>query len=165
VIPRDGRFLLESWLPACLATTETGWASVTERNGGQEQNRTADTRIFSSTLNRLIHSSSINIGQLRICESERALVLGRFERPVRHSFWHSLRDENHGLPSGSPHSSLGPGLPEPSPGLPVSPIAGHHFPRDMRVVARSISAPSMMSTALRSWQPDRVRGYLRTTGG
>ncbi len=39
---------------------------------------------------------------------------------------------------GRPHPSLGPGLPAPPPGLPVAPIAGHHLPRDMRVVARSI---------------------------
>jgi transposase InsO family protein len=39
---------------------------------------------------------------------------------------------------GRPHSSLGPGLPAPPPGLPAAPIAGHDRPRDMRVVARSM---------------------------
>jgi putative transposase len=39
---------------------------------------------------------------------------------------------------GLPHSSLGPGLPEPWAGLPVAPIAGHHLPQNMQVVARPI---------------------------
>jgi putative transposase len=39
---------------------------------------------------------------------------------------------------GRPHARLGPGLPERSPGLPVAPIAGHHLPQDMRVIARPI---------------------------
>ncbi len=39
---------------------------------------------------------------------------------------------------GRPHSSLGPGLPAPPPGLPAAPIAGHDIPRDTQVVARSI---------------------------
>ena len=39
---------------------------------------------------------------------------------------------------GRPHSSLGPGLPAPPPGLPAAPIAGYDLPRDVRVVARSI---------------------------
>ena len=39
---------------------------------------------------------------------------------------------------GRPHSSLGPGLPEPSLGLPAFPITGHRLPRDARVVTRSI---------------------------
>jgi putative transposase len=39
---------------------------------------------------------------------------------------------------GRPHARLGPGLPEPSPGLPAAPIVGQALPRDMRVVARSI---------------------------
>jgi transposase InsO family protein len=39
---------------------------------------------------------------------------------------------------GHPHSSLGPGLPAPPPGLPAAPIAGHDLPRDTQVVARSI---------------------------
>ena len=39
---------------------------------------------------------------------------------------------------GRPHSSLGPGLPAPPPGLPAALIAGHDLPRDMRVVARAI---------------------------
>jgi transposase InsO family protein len=37
-----------------------------------------------------------------------------------------------------PHSHLGPGLPQPPPGLSAAPIAGHDLPRDARVVARSI---------------------------
>ena len=37
-----------------------------------------------------------------------------------------------------PHSQLGPGLPQPPPGLPAALIVGHDLPRDMRVVARSI---------------------------
>jgi transposase InsO family protein len=37
-----------------------------------------------------------------------------------------------------PHSRLGPGLPEPSPGLPAALIVGHALPRAMRVVARPI---------------------------
>ena len=37
-----------------------------------------------------------------------------------------------------PHSRLGPGLPQPPPGLPVAPIVGHALPRDVRVVARPI---------------------------
>ena len=41
---------------------------------------------------------------------------------------------------GRPHSSLGPGLPEPPPGLPAVLITGHHLPGDARVVARSILA-------------------------
>jgi putative transposase len=39
---------------------------------------------------------------------------------------------------GRPHSSLGPGLPEPSATLPAAPISGHRLPRDARVVVRSI---------------------------
>ena len=39
---------------------------------------------------------------------------------------------------GRPHASLGPGLPEPPPGLPAVLITGHQLPRDARVVARSI---------------------------
>jgi len=39
---------------------------------------------------------------------------------------------------GRPHSSLGSGLPEPPPGLPAPPIAGHGLPSDARVVARPI---------------------------
>ena len=39
---------------------------------------------------------------------------------------------------GRPHASLGPGLPEASPGLPAIPIAGHRLPREVRVVARPI---------------------------
>ncbi len=39
---------------------------------------------------------------------------------------------------GRPHSHLGPGLPEPAPGLPVSVLAGHRLPNDSRVVVRSI---------------------------
>ena len=39
---------------------------------------------------------------------------------------------------GRPHSGLGPGLLEPGACLPAGPIAGHSFPRDARVVARSI---------------------------
>jgi putative transposase len=39
---------------------------------------------------------------------------------------------------GRPHSSLGPGLPEPSAGVPVAPITGHRLPRDARVVARPV---------------------------
>jgi transposase InsO family protein len=37
-----------------------------------------------------------------------------------------------------PHSRLGPGLPQPPPGLPAVMIVGHHLPRDARVVAQSI---------------------------
>jgi len=37
-----------------------------------------------------------------------------------------------------PQSRLGPGLPQPPPGLPAAPIVGHELPRDMRVVTRSI---------------------------
>ena len=37
-----------------------------------------------------------------------------------------------------PHSRLGPGLPEASPGLPAAPIVGHALPQTMRVVARPI---------------------------
>jgi putative transposase len=39
---------------------------------------------------------------------------------------------------GRPHASLGPGLPEPSLGLPASPIAGHRLPNDAQVMARSV---------------------------
>lgn len=39
---------------------------------------------------------------------------------------------------GRPHAGLGPGLPEPSPGLPAAVIAGHQFPQHMRIVTRSI---------------------------
>ncbi|MGD0267189.1 MAG: extracellular solute-binding protein [Candidatus Methylomirabilota bacterium] len=39
---------------------------------------------------------------------------------------------------GARPASLGPGLPEPPPGLPALLIAGHQLPRDARVVARSI---------------------------
>jgi putative transposase len=39
---------------------------------------------------------------------------------------------------GRPPASLGPGLPEPSPGLPAAPIAGHHLPRKRRLTARPI---------------------------
>jgi putative transposase len=39
---------------------------------------------------------------------------------------------------GRPHACLGPGLPEPPPGLPATPIVGHDPPRNVRVVARSI---------------------------
>ncbi len=37
-----------------------------------------------------------------------------------------------------PHSRLGPGLPQPPPGLPAASMIGHELPRDRRVVARSI---------------------------
>ena len=37
-----------------------------------------------------------------------------------------------------PHACLGPGLPQPSPGLPAPPLVGHDLPREMRVVAGSI---------------------------
>jgi transposase InsO family protein len=39
---------------------------------------------------------------------------------------------------GRPHMSLGPGIPHPPAGLPVSPLSGHRLPSDSRVVARSI---------------------------
>jgi putative transposase len=39
---------------------------------------------------------------------------------------------------GRPHTSLGPGIPHPPAGLPVSPFIGHRLPSDSRVVARSI---------------------------
>jgi putative transposase len=39
---------------------------------------------------------------------------------------------------GRPHACLGPGLPEPPPGLPAAAVIGHDLPRDMQVVARSI---------------------------
>ncbi len=39
---------------------------------------------------------------------------------------------------GRPHAWLGPGLPEPSPGLPAPALAGHQLPQDTQVVARSI---------------------------
>ncbi len=39
---------------------------------------------------------------------------------------------------GRPPSHLGPGLPEPAPGLPVPGLAGHRLPNASRVVARSI---------------------------
>jgi putative transposase len=39
---------------------------------------------------------------------------------------------------GRPHACLGPGLPEPPPGLPVAPIGGHDLPRNVRVVTRPI---------------------------
>lgn len=37
-----------------------------------------------------------------------------------------------------PHAGLGPGLPEPSPGLPAALIVGHELPQRMRIVTRSI---------------------------
>jgi hypothetical protein len=39
---------------------------------------------------------------------------------------------------GRPHASLGPGIPEFPPGLPAPSITGHRFPRDARIIARSI---------------------------
>jgi putative transposase len=39
---------------------------------------------------------------------------------------------------GRPHSSLGPGLPEPPPGLSAFLITSHQLPRDVRVVGRPI---------------------------
>jgi putative transposase len=39
---------------------------------------------------------------------------------------------------GRPHSSLGPGLPEPPSQLPAPVLAGHRLPRGSRVVARSV---------------------------
>ncbi|MFI5340353.1 MAG: integrase core domain-containing protein [Candidatus Methylomirabilales bacterium] len=39
---------------------------------------------------------------------------------------------------GRPHSRLGPGLPEPPPGLPAPALAGHRLPNGSRVVARPI---------------------------
>jgi len=39
---------------------------------------------------------------------------------------------------GRPHASRGPGLPEPSPGLPAPLLAGHQLPKGARIVARSI---------------------------
>jgi len=39
---------------------------------------------------------------------------------------------------GRPHASLGPGRPEPSPGVPAAPIAGHHLLRERRITARPI---------------------------
>ncbi len=39
---------------------------------------------------------------------------------------------------GRPPAWLGPGPPEPSPGLPAPPLTGHQLPQDTQVVARSI---------------------------
>jgi len=39
---------------------------------------------------------------------------------------------------GSPHTSLGPGIPHPPAGLPATPLIGHWLPSDSRVVARSV---------------------------
>jgi len=39
---------------------------------------------------------------------------------------------------GRPHACLGPGFPEPPPGLSAVPIIGYDLPRDMRLVVRSI---------------------------
>jgi len=39
---------------------------------------------------------------------------------------------------GRPHSSLGPGLPEPSEGIPVLEISSHRIPCGHRVVGRSV---------------------------
>ena len=39
---------------------------------------------------------------------------------------------------GRPHSHLGPGLPDPAPGLPVPVLAGPRLPKDSRVGVRSI---------------------------
>jgi transposase InsO family protein len=39
---------------------------------------------------------------------------------------------------GRPHSSLGPGIPEPSGGIPVRGISGHGIPCGQRVVASAI---------------------------
>ena len=39
---------------------------------------------------------------------------------------------------GRPHSSLGPGIPEPSAGIPASPISGHRTPRGHRVVGSPV---------------------------
>ena len=50
----------------------------------------------------------------------------------------TLRDWRIHYNRGRPHARLGPGLPEPSPGLPAAPIVGHALPRDMRVVVRPI---------------------------
>jgi putative transposase len=39
---------------------------------------------------------------------------------------------------GRPHSSLGPGIPEPSAGIPAPPVSGHHIRNGHRVVRSSI---------------------------
>ena len=39
---------------------------------------------------------------------------------------------------GRPHSSLGPGIPEPLGGIPVLEISGHRIPCGQRVVASAV---------------------------
>jgi transposase InsO family protein len=39
---------------------------------------------------------------------------------------------------GRPHSGLGPGIPEPSEGIPVLEISGHRLPRGQQVVTNSV---------------------------
>jgi hypothetical protein len=39
---------------------------------------------------------------------------------------------------GRPHSGLGPGIPEPSEGIPVLEISGYRIPRGHRVVGSSV---------------------------
>jgi hypothetical protein len=39
---------------------------------------------------------------------------------------------------GRPHSALGPGIPEPSEGIPVLEISGHRIPCGHRVVGSSV---------------------------
>ncbi len=66
---------------------------------------------------------------------------------------------------GRPHAGLGPGLPEPSPGVPASLLAGHRLPRKTRVVARAIlgGLHHEYSQERRAARPDE-RMNLRRTG-
>ncbi len=50
-----------------------------------------------------------------------------------------------------PHGRLGPGLPQPPPGLPAAPLAGHQLPRGMRVSARTILGGLHHEYSLEQW--------------
>ena len=43
-----------------------------------------------------------------------------------------------GVLEGSTHSGLGPGIPEPSEGIPVQEISGHRIPSGQQVVGHSV---------------------------
>jgi hypothetical protein len=50
----------------------------------------------------------------------------------------SFREAQAHYNKGRPHSALGPGIPEPSEGIPVLEISGHQIPCGHRVVGSSV---------------------------
>ena len=98
----------------------------------------AGTAMGGRILRTPVHAPQANaycerlLGSLRRECLDFLLPLG--EAHLRRNLRAWRRHYNH----GRPHASLGPGLPEPPPELPVPPITGPRLPRDTRVVAQAI---------------------------